>query len=133
MLHAVRRNRALQAVVFTVFALAWLAALGTGAQLRALPEVSALVDVCTSEPVSGALTGQHPDDDGNTPAGHAGHHGPECLLCVALATPSAVSLAAPRPSLSTTYRSRHDRSLVAHGWRIQAPLPARGPPDFIHA
>lgn len=133
MFHAVRQNRALQAVVFAVFAWAWLAALGTGVQVRVLQKTPGPVDVCTLEPAPGALIGQHLYEGGNTPAGQAGHHGPDCLLCVALATPSAIFLAGPEPFLSTTYRSRHGRSLIALGWRIQPPLPARGPPDFIHA
>lgn len=123
----------MQAAVFTVFAWAWLVALGTGAQWRALPDASTVAELCTTEPAQIAPAGHHPDDGGNAPAGHAGHHGPDCLLCVALATPSALALVPPRPSLATAYRSRHDRLPVAYGWRIQAPLPARGPPVSLHA
>ena len=64
---------------------------------------------------------------------HDGHHGPDCVLCIALSPPAAVAVVVyrppvPRQGLDWRAPAQQPPSLLA-----AAPLPARGPPAPFHA
>ncbi|MGD9773412.1 hypothetical protein [Diaphorobacter sp.] len=126
MLQRIRHHRQLGSVVFTVFVFAWVVALWANVQVRqALPGTDlAYLDICFSGP-GGAPT---PDA---APAAHDSHHAdPGCLLCIALATPPALTLAALRPPAPRVHPTSLSRAPAVAAWRAQAPLPARGPPPL---
>jgi hypothetical protein len=128
MLQRIRRHRRLGSVVLTVFTFAWVVALWANVQLRqALPGADlAHLDICFAAPL-----GEPPPDASS--AAHVNHHAdPGCLLCIALATPPALVLAAARQPAPCEHPAQRARPPVAAAWRAQAPLPPRGPP-FIHA
>ncbi|AVP56374.1 DUF2946 family protein [Pulveribacter suum] len=123
MLERIRHHRRLGTVVLMLVALAWLAALLAGAQVRqalAASHADALYEVCSAAPqaASGAPGSHHAD--------------PQCLLCLALGTPPALALAALRPPAPQTRRVPTGRTATVPVWRAQAPLPARGPPPAFH-
>lgn len=64
---------------------------------------------------------------------HDSHHGPDCVLCIALSPPAAVAVVVYRPpvphqGLDWRAPAQQPPSLLA-----AAPLPARGPPTPFHA
>ena len=64
---------------------------------------------------------------------HDSHHGPDCVLCIALSPPAAVAVVVyrppvPRQGLDWRAPAQQPPSLLA-----AAPLPARGPPAPFHA
>ena len=64
---------------------------------------------------------------------HDSHHGPDCVLCIALSPPAAVAVVVYRPpvphqGLDWRAPAQQPPSLLA-----AAPLPARGPPAPFHA
>lgn len=130
MLQRLRQRRSLHAVVFTVFALAWLAALAAGVQTRVALAQLQPADVCSVQDAH-ALHG--PDGSADAPAGYAHHHAPDCLLCIGLATPPAPALAAWRSPVPLAHQDRRSPTRATLAWRAQAPLPARGPPALFHA
>lgn len=121
-----RQHPSLRAVVFTAFVLAWLVALAAGIQARTALAQLEPPGLCTT-----AQGGSAPYDP--TPAGQAQHHSLDCLLCVALATPPAIRLAAWRSPVPVAHRGRHRPASIVLAWQAQAPLPARGPPAPLHA
>ncbi|PZU39800.1 MAG: hypothetical protein DI574_06760 [Acidovorax sp.] len=125
MLQRIRHHRRLGAAVLAVFVCAWLVALWANVQVRqALPAVDlAHLDVCFAAPAGGPAP--HAD-----PAAHDSHHAdPGCLLCIALATPPALALAALRPPAPRVHPAQRSRAPAVAAWRAQAPLPPRGPPS----
>lgn len=64
------------------------------------------------------------DDDGIAP-----HHGLDCVLCLALASPppADMDVASALPLLGHVFA---DAFATPSGWRTAAPLPARGPPQI---
>ena len=126
MLQRLRQRRSLHAVVFTVLALAWLVALLAGVQTRMALAQLQPADVCSTQEAH-ALHGA------DAPAGYAHHHAPDCLLCIGLATPPALALAAWRSPVPLAHQDRRSPTQATLAWRAQAPLPARGPPTIFHA
>lgn len=125
MLQRIRHHRRLGSAVLAVFVCAWLVALWANVQVRqALPAVDlAHLDVCFAAPAGGPAP--HAD-----PAAHDSHHAdPRCLLCIALATPPALALAALRPPAPRVHPAQRSRAPAVAAWRAQAPLPPRGPPS----
>ncbi|MGE8373893.1 hypothetical protein [Diaphorobacter nitroreducens] len=125
MLQRIRHHRRLGSAVLAVFVCAWLVALWANVQVRqALPAVDlAHLDVCFAAPAGGPAP--HAD-----PAAHDSHHAdPGCLLCIALATPPALTLAALRPPAPRVHPAQRSRAPAVAAWRAQAPLPPRGPPS----
>jgi len=131
MLQRMRQNRRLHAVVFTVFGLAWLAALVAGVQTRTALAQFQPPDLCIAVQDAHALHDQ--DGGANAPAGHAHHHTPDCLLCIALAAPPAAQLAVGRSPVPMAHQGRPGPVLAVAVWRARASLPARGPPASLHA
>lgn len=126
MLERIRRHQRLRTVLFTVFTLAWLVALLAGAQVRtALDERNALLleTVCFTDPASSSMQGQAFNADT-----HIHQHDPDCLLCIALATPSDEGAVDYRPPLPQAPLGHFAATHSVPVWRAQAPLPARGPP-----
>lgn len=125
MLQRIRHHRRLGSAVLAAFVCAWLVALWANVQVRqALPAVDlAHLDVCFAAPAGGPAP--HAD-----PAAHDSHHAdPGCLLCIALATPPALTLAALRPLAPRVHPAQRSRAPAVAAWRAQAPLPPRGPPS----
>ena len=125
MLQRIRHHRRLGSAVLAVFVCAWLVALWANVQVRqALSAVDlAHLDVCFAAPAGGPAP--HAD-----PAAHDSHHAdPGCLLCIALATPPALTLAALRPPAPRVHPAQRSRAPAVAAWRAQAPLPPRGPPS----
>lgn len=125
MLQRIRHHRRLGSAVLAVFVCAWLVALWANVQVRqALPAVDlAHLDVCFAAPAGDPAP--HAD-----PAAHDSHHAdPGCLLCIALATPPALALAALRPPAPHVHPAQRSRAPAVAAWRAQAPLPPRGPPS----
>ena len=125
MLQRIRHHRRLGTVVLTVFMFAWVVALWANVQVRqALPGADPThLDICFAGP------GGAPPPDA-APAAHDSHHAdPGCLLCIALATPPALALAALRPPAPRVHPAHRSRSPAVVAWRAQAPLPPRGPPS----
>lgn len=158
MLEQIRRNRRLGTTVLMLCVVLWLVALWAGVRVRAMPGGPA--PVVTTAPASpakvlgashvhGAHGGQSTNDSHDShravaPDGgpapepaHAhsdhGHHGPDCVLCIALSPPATVAVLVyrppvPRQGLRWHAPARHPPSRLA-----AAPLPARGPPAPLHA
>ena len=125
MLQRIRHHRRLGSAVLAVFVCAWLVALWANVQVRqALPAVDLThLDVCFAAPAGDPAP--HAD-----PAAHDSHHAdPGCLLCIALATPPALTLAALRPPAPRVHPAQRSRTPAVAAWRAQAPLPPRGPPS----
>ncbi|GAD22302.1 hypothetical protein [Acidovorax sp. MR-S7] len=123
MLERLRHRRHLGTAVLAAFVLAWLAALFAGVPTRMALAQLQPADVCATAPHTGH----------DAPAAeHAHHLDPGCLLCVALATPPALRLAAARPPAPPAHLARPSPAAPLPAWRAQAPLPARGPPS-LHA
>ena len=126
MLEQIRHYQRLRTVLFTVFALAWLAASLTGAQVRAALDARSTAlfakTVCFTDPASFSTAGLdlHPDEPHQ--------HAPDCLLCTALATPPDEVPAYYRPPVPAEHSYCLTDTKPVAVWRAQAPLPARGPP-----
>lgn len=129
MLQRMRQSRRLHAVIFTAFALAWLVALLAGVQARVASAQLLSADVCTTATLQDAGAPHEPG--GEADASH--HHAPDCLLCIALATPSAATLATWRSPVPVTHQGRRNLAADMPAWRARAPLPARGPPAASRA
>lgn len=121
-------------MVCTAWVLAWLVALAAGAQTRTALAQLRPANLCTTAAVQDthALHGL-PGGAEEAPPGHAQHHDPDCLLCITLATPSAVALAIGRSPVPVAHQDRRSPALAVPVRHAQAPLPARGPPASIHA
>lgn len=130
MLQGFRQRRRLHTVVFTALAFAWLVALAAGVQARAAMPTLLPLDVCTTAPDGGGHAWGH---GGDAPAGSSHHSDPDCLLCLALATPPAFALAPARLPLPATSTLRPHATFAVPAWVARAPLPARGPPALLHA
>ena len=154
MLERIRQSPRFTAVVTAVFALLLLVAMFAGAPVRAL--VPALVatrvaDICTtanSETVEATLVAdahQHDavhvaqvrDETGDhaSPADHSehvGHHGADCVLCIAIAPPATLVADIHRPAVPP-FHQRWQALWSDSGYLPGAPLPARGPPAFMAA
>ncbi|MEG2999794.1 MAG: hypothetical protein RR855_04520 [Comamonas sp.] len=163
MLEQIRRNRRLGTVVLWLCAALWLVALLAGVRARAMPLPAPTAAVALHPtphaaphgaaaaadpaPPAGAAVQQaaaamdtaHPAADAAHESAHAstqehdGHHGPDCLLCIALSPPAAVAVVVyrppvPRQGLDWRAPAQQPPSLLA-----AAPLPARGPPAPFHA
>jgi hypothetical protein len=138
MLQRIRQHRSLRAVVVSALVLAWLAALFAGVQTRlslaqALPWPQALCGPAAGPAAPEAHAAHALGGAGDAPAKHAHHHDPDCLLCIALATPPAARFAAVRSPVPLVHEARRGVEVAVPVWRAMAPLPARGPPGSIHA
>ena len=146
MLESLRRNQRLQHVVAALFSVLVLTAMLSGVWLRAAvtqpPKTSpAANDICSvhsnasrAQPVGDEAFEAVADDAPATPAQHDGaaHHGPECLLCVAMAPPEAVQVVRyqpPRPASLTPWEYLPSASFADAPART--PLPPRGPPSGL--
>ena len=124
MLERLRHRRHLGTAVLAAFMLAWLTALCANVPTRMALAQLQPADICATAPHAGH----------ETPAAeHAHHLDPGCLLCIALATPQAIRLAPARPPVPVAHQGRRHPGPAVPIWRAQAPLPARGPPAFLHA
>ncbi|WP_353236217.1 hypothetical protein [Diaphorobacter ruginosibacter] len=139
MLEHLRRNRRLQDWVAALFCALVLTAMFSGMRVRAfMPQAPARMDICTASfDADHARHAGHMHAASSAPVTgmeHEGgtHHGPECLLCVALAPPEAAPLVRYQPPLSATlarWRFMPARTLASQPAR--APLPPRGPPSRL--
>ncbi len=130
MLERIRHQKHLGTVVLMLFASLWLVALLAGVQVRVvLPQMQLPHDVCSTGTDAGwpETIAAGSLEDGPA-SGHGGHHDPDCLLCLALATPSAIGLSIYRPPAPDTHAPRMGPGQPLLAWQAQAPLPARGPP-----
>jgi len=130
MLLRLRQRRSLHIAIFTVLALAWLVAMLAGVQTRAALAQLQPADICSTQDAH-APHGQSGDADASS--GYMHQHAPDCLLCIGLATPPALALAAWRSPVPAAHQDRRSPTQATLAWRAQAPLPARGPPTFFHA
>ena len=120
MLERLRHRRHLGTAVLAAFVLAWLTALCANVPTRMALAQLQPADICATAPHAGH----------ETPAAeHAHHLDPGCLLCIALATPPALTLAALRPPAPHVHPAQRSRAPAVAAWRAQAPLPPRGPPS----
>ncbi|MPM90717.1 hypothetical protein SDC9_137839 [bioreactor metagenome] len=133
MLEPIRQSRRLAAAVTAVFAVLLMVAMLSGVRVRAVTQHDGAhaqhawmmaADICTSHgAVDVDLPAQAPLD-----ADHAGHHGADCVLCIALAPPLPFEADVHRPS-APAYRMAW--SLLGDGIPAAprgAAFPPRGPP-----
>ncbi len=122
MLEQLRNNRRLAHGVLAGFVLLWLVALLCGMPVRtALPQPS----ICSAAAPGHAAMGGEADA---MPAEQPAHHGPQCVLCLALGAPPAVPLHGYRPPVPGVHRAWREQAVPVVQFLAAAALPARGPP-----
>ena len=134
-----RRHRHLRTWVLGLFAALWLVAPSSAAPTRmVLPLLAngaqasfsmAEMGFCGMPPQADEWAAWLGEDPGADPPSTPSAHSPACLLCIALATPPALALAALRPPAPRVHPAQRSRAPAVAAWRAQAPLPPRGPPS----
>jgi hypothetical protein len=134
MLERIRRNRRLGSLVLAVFTMLWLVALLAGVRVRTvdLPSQAAALamqqDICTTAVNAQPWTAQLADATAANDSSHGSHHGPDCLLCIALSPPPQLLVQVYRPPAPIQARVWLAPAHFPPSWQATAPLPPRGPP-----
>lgn len=139
MLESLRHNRRLQAVFTVLFTVLLLASMLSGMRVRAADMAAspAWDDVCSVEhgPAAGErIVAISVDDivvlESSGPDGS--HHGPGCMLCIALAPPASTAVLDYQPPMEGPGDGWEALSSTAFSAsRSRAPLPPRGPPVWV--
>ncbi|WP_313301757.1 hypothetical protein [Diaphorobacter sp.] len=136
MLESLRNHRRLQAVFTVLFAVLLLVSMLSGVRARAVDTGTspAWADICSIE--HGASAGERlvaisVEDIVllESPAPGVGHHGPECMLCIALAPPATTAVLDYQPPMEGSGTGWESLCSTAFPVSLsRAPLPPRGPP-----
>ncbi|MBV7420655.1 hypothetical protein KW830_19535 [Comamonas sp. CMM03] len=158
MLEQIRRDRRLGTTVLLLCVALWLVALWAGVRVRAMPgpaPMAAMAPASLAEAHGTGHTGgshgshnaqqTHDSHDRHSAAEpdagsasepaheHGGHHGPDCVLCIALSPPASVAVLVYRPPVPRQGLGWHAPAQPPLSRLAAAPLPARGPPAVFHA